>query len=261
MLDIVVIGAGPAGLIAALRAADLGARTALVTKDDFGGMAANDGPVPVRTLAHAARLIREVRQVGLYGINAGEPALDYPRLLARVRSVAEEVRTRSGFRRQIDAVGVEVHEHAGLAHFLDPHTIEAANGLRLQARTFVICTGGASRRLAVPGFELTVTHSDAWSLASVPASMMVVGGGATGAQVASVFNAFGSRVTLLQAGPRILPTEDHDVSTEMADAFRDSGIAVREDFGKIESFEKAPEGVRMIRVSGRRLAEDGVRAI
>ncbi|MGH7486498.1 MAG: FAD-dependent oxidoreductase, partial [bacterium] len=68
MIDIIVIGAGPAGVLAALRAADLGARTMLVTRAEFGGMAANDGPVPVRTLAHAARLIREARQLGQYGI-------------------------------------------------------------------------------------------------------------------------------------------------------------------------------------------------
>jgi dihydrolipoamide dehydrogenase len=75
-LDVAVIGAGPAGVVAALRAARLGARTALVTRDEFGGMAANDGPVPVRTLAHAARLMRESRQLPRYGITAGELALD-----------------------------------------------------------------------------------------------------------------------------------------------------------------------------------------
>ena len=80
--DVVVIGAGPAGVIAALRAARLGARTALITRDNFGGMAANDGPVPVRTLAYAARLIREARQLPRYGIAAGEPLLDYELLLA-----------------------------------------------------------------------------------------------------------------------------------------------------------------------------------
>ena len=82
-VDIIVIGAGPAGVVAALRTADLGARIALVTRDEFGGMAANDGPVPVRTLAHAARLIREARQLGQYGIAVSEPVLDYSRLLAR----------------------------------------------------------------------------------------------------------------------------------------------------------------------------------
>ena len=119
MMDIIVIGAGPAGVIAALRAADLGARTVLVTRAEFGGMAANDGPVPVRTLAHAARLIREARQLGQYGIGVGEPVLDYPRLLARVREVVDEVRAHSSLRAQIDSLGVTVHEHAGVARFAD----------------------------------------------------------------------------------------------------------------------------------------------
>jgi len=103
-----------------------------------------------------------------------------------------------------------------------------------------------SRRLSVPGFELTATHSDAWGLTSVPASMLVVGGGATGAQVASIFNAFGAQVELFQAGPRILPTEDEDVSAAVAVAFRESGIVVHENFGDIDSFEKTSSGVRMI---------------
>ena len=75
MTDIIIIGAGPAGVLSALRAADLGARTILVTRAEFGGMAANDGPVPVRTLAHAARLIREARQLGQYGIGVGKPVI------------------------------------------------------------------------------------------------------------------------------------------------------------------------------------------
>jgi pyruvate/2-oxoglutarate dehydrogenase complex dihydrolipoamide dehydrogenase (E3) component len=79
MTDVLVIGAGPAGVLAALRAADLGAQTALVTSGAFGGMAANDGPVPVRTLAHAGRLMREARQLGQYGVKVSEPVLDYSR--------------------------------------------------------------------------------------------------------------------------------------------------------------------------------------
>ena len=253
MLDVIVIGAGPAGVLAALRAADLGARTALITRDEFGGMAANDGPVPVRTLAHAARLIREARQLGLYGIAVSEPALDYPRLLARVREVVNDVRAHSALRGQIDSLGVTVYEQAGVARFADPHTIETRSGLRLQAEKIIICTGGVSRRLSVPGSELTATHSDALGLTSVPSSMLVIGGGATGAQVASIFNALGSRIQLFQAGPRILPTEDEDVSAAVAAAFRESGIVVRENFGEIDSFEKTPIGVRMI------FSKDGAR--
>ena len=97
-----------------------------------------------------------------------------------------------------------------------------------------------------------MTPADAFGLTAAPASLLVVGAGATGAQVASIFNAFGTQVTLLQAGPRILPTEDELVSSVMAGAFREDGIVVLEDFGAIDRFEAIPEGVRML------FSKDGV---
>jgi dihydrolipoamide dehydrogenase len=245
MLDVVVVGAGPAGVVAALRAADLGARTALITSGAFGGTADNDGPVPVRVLAHTARLLRDARQLGQYGVTVSQPALDYQRLLARAREVVEDVRVHSSLRQQIDSLGVTVHEQVGAARFVDPHTIETKGGLRLEAEKIIICTGGVNRRLPIPGFELTSTHSDAWRLTCVPPSILVIGGGATGVQVASIFNALGSRVQLFEAGPRILATEDEDVSVAAAAAFRQSGMVVEEKFGAIDSFEKTPAGVRM----------------
>ena len=245
MLDVLVIGGGPAGVVAAMRAGDLGASTALVTEGEFGGMAANDGPVPVRTLAHAARLLRDARELGRYGIQVGEPRLDYSQLLKRVWEVVDDVRSHSTFRAQTDSAGVQIYENAGVAQFVDAHTIVTASGLTLKSDKIILCPGGSSRKLSVPGADLAATHSDAWGLSSVPQSIIVIGGGATGAQVASVFNAFGAKIQLFQSGPRILPTEDEDVSAAVAAAFRASGIAVREDFGAIESFEKMPEGIRM----------------
>jgi dihydrolipoamide dehydrogenase len=104
-------------------------------------MAASDGPVPVRTLAHAARLIRGARQLGQYGIGVSEPVLDYSRLLARVREVVNDVRANSSLRPQIDSLGVTVHEHAGVARFTDEHSVQTEFGLRLQAEKIIICTG------------------------------------------------------------------------------------------------------------------------
>ena len=146
-----------------------------------------------------------------------------------------DIRTQSLGRERLDLLGVTIHEKAGTARFVDPHTIETESGLRLRAAKIILCAGGRSGRLSIPGFELTATHSDAWSLTSVPRSMLIVGGGATGVQVASVFNAFGSKVQLFEAGRRILVNEDEDVSKAVADALRDSGTLVRENFGTIES--------------------------
>ena len=250
--DVVVVGAGPAGVVAALRAARLGVRTALVTRDRFGGMAASDGPVPVRTLAHAARLVREARQLDRYGIRTGTLSVDYPRLLARVGEVVEDVRRHSILREELEEAGVEVHEGAGEVGFRDPHTIAGPHGLRLRSERFVICTGGHARRLPVLGVELTATHSDAWHLAGVPASMLVVGAGATGVQVASIFNALGSRVQLFEAAPRILPSEDADVAAAVGASLRDNGITVLEGAGAIERFEASPNGVRLVYASDAR---------
>ena len=248
--DVVVIGAGPAGVIAALRAARLGARTALITRDDFGGMAANDGPVPVRTLAYAARLIREARQLPRYGIAAGEPLLDYELLLARVRQVVEEVRTHSLLRKDLERAGVAIHEHAGIVRFDGPNEVGGERAPRLRARRFIVCVGGVPRRLEVDGFDLTATHSDAWGLTGAPPSMVVVGAGATGVQVASIFNAFGSRVHLIEAAPRILMTEDEDVADAVRDGLKASGIQVVEDARRIERFEQSEDGVRVVCSNG-----------
>ena len=245
-VDVVVIGGGPAGVVAALRAARLGARTTLITRDQVGGMAARDGPVPVRALAQAARLRREARHLDRYGIGTVETTLDYGRLLTRVREVLAEVAEHSVPRAELQEAGVVLCEHAGTARFVDAHTIEADHGIHLRADKVIVCAGGTNRALPVPGAELAGSHRDAWTLTTVPDSLLVVGAGATGVQVASVFTEFGSHVALFEAGPRILATEDEDVSRTMAAAFRTAGIDVREDFGRILGFERTSGGgVRM----------------
>jgi dihydrolipoamide dehydrogenase len=208
-------------------------------------MAANDGPVPVRTLAHAARLMREARQLGLYGIRAGEPHLDYQALLARAKEVVGEVREHSTLRRQIEAAGTIVRENEGRCRFVDAHSVEAPSGERFSADRIIICTGGEARRLTVPGAELVASHSGAWSLTEIPASMIVVGGGATGLQVASIFAAFGTSVELFETAARFLANEDEDVAAAVAQGFRQRGIVIHEGVGSIDRFERTEGGVRM----------------
>ncbi|MGC1379468.1 MAG: NAD(P)/FAD-dependent oxidoreductase [Candidatus Baltobacteraceae bacterium] len=244
--DVVVIGAGPAGTAAALRAADFGAKTALVTRGAFGGMSANEGPIPVRTLAHAARLVREARQLPRYGIPAPAPTLDYEALVARARDVVGEARKHSNLLDQVRDAGVALYENAGTVRFDDERTVRSDGAPALRAARFVICTGGVTRPLAIPGAELAVTPADAFGLTAVPKSLVVIGAGATGAQVASIFNAFGSSISLLERGPRIVPTEDADVSRVVADAFREDGIEIYERFGAIREIVKTAAGVGVV---------------
>ena len=245
-VDIVVIGGGPAGVVAALRAAELGAHTALITREHVGGMAASDGPVPVRAMAQAARLRREARHLSRYGVGPSESSLDYGQLLMRVHEVVDEVARHAVRRAELQEAGVTLCEQAGTARFVAPHTIEADDGLRIEASKVILCAGGTNRTLPVPGAELVGSHRDAWTLTTVPESLLVVGAGATGVQVASVFSELGSHVALFEAGPRILATEDEDVSRAMAAAFRAADIEVREGFGRIRGFESTPGGVRMV---------------
>ena len=207
-------------------------------------------------------LIREARQLPRYGITVGEPALDYPRLVDRVREVTDDVRTRSLLSEELRQSGVTIHEHAGAARFIDPHTIESADAPVLRSETFIICTGGMSRPLELPGFDLTCTPGDAWEFFSASPSILVVGGGATGVQVASIFNAFGSRVVLFETAPRILMTEDHDVATGVSAALQASGIRVLEEAGTISRFESSSAGVRLVYAKdGTQCHVDGAAAI
>ncbi len=244
MYDVIVIGGGPAGIAAADRAADLGAKTALVTKTAVGGMAANDGPVPVRTLAHAARLVREAEQLAQYGIDSVKPVVDYQKLLNRTQSVIFTLHQQLSLYDDLSASGVALYDYAGEARFVDAHTIETASGQHLSGKRIIICSGGQARSLPIPGFEYAVSHSDAWELNHIPQSMIVVGAGATGVQVASIFNAFGTKISLFEAAPRILMTEDEDVSTAVKEAFQVNGVSVVEGFDGIEAIKKTKTGLQ-----------------
>jgi pyruvate/2-oxoglutarate dehydrogenase complex dihydrolipoamide dehydrogenase (E3) component len=224
--DMVVIGGGPAGVTAALRARELGVRTALVEREWLGGTCTNDGCVPTRVLAHAARLMRDAEQFEQYGLDAPRPKVDMQRALARVRQVIYQVHEKKQLIDHLDAVGVQTYDRLGPAHFIDPHHIMLGDGTTLESDTFIICAGGHPRRLDFPGSEHALTHSDAWSMTYTPESVVVVGGGATGCQFASIFRAFGASVTLMDVAPQILLTEDADVAAAVTDEFQQRGIDV-----------------------------------
>ena len=235
MYDLVVIGGGPAGVSAALRARELGATVALVERDRLGGVCTNDGCVPTRALAHAARLRRDGQQFAGHGLIGAAPELDFGALMGRVRSVVDEVHQKKQLARHLARSGATIHEGSG--RFLGPNLL-AVSDERLEASRFVIACGGHARRLSFPGQELAITHSDIWSLETLPASMTVVGAAATGCQLASIFQTLGVQVTLLDLAPRILPAEDAAVSSVLAEALEQRGVDLRLGIAGIERMER-----------------------
>jgi pyruvate/2-oxoglutarate dehydrogenase complex dihydrolipoamide dehydrogenase (E3) component len=245
MFEVVVVGGGPAGVTAALRARELGVEVALVERGDMGGTCTNDGCVPTRVLAKAARLRRDADQFARYGLEGGAPEVDFARLLDRVRNVVQAVHEKKKLRDQLEAAGVRVFDRVSTAGFLDEHTLALEDGKNLESEKFIICGGGRARRIAFPGSEHALTYDDIWTMKKVPSSIAIVGGAATGCQLASVFAAFGARVWLLDVTPRILAAEDEAVSDEVARGFGRRGIEVITSIDGIERIEKTEGHLRL----------------
>lgn len=239
--DVAVIGGGPAGVTAALRARELGAMVALIERGLPGGTCTNDGCLPTRVLAKAARLARDARQFAEYGLTAEPPAIDFAALLAHTQHMIYRIHEKKQVIATLRECGVDAHFSAGPAAFADPHSLALADGRRFEAAKFIICAGGHARRLPFPGAELTLTHSDVWAMRALPRSVAIVGAAATGCQLASIFAAFGAEVTLLELAPRIVPGEDEDVSLALDMAFRGRGMRVLTGIGGIERVERADD--------------------
>lgn len=228
MFDLIVIGGGPAGITAALRARERGAYVALVERGELGGTCTNDGCAPTRVLAKTARLLRDAGKSDEYGLEGEPPRLNWSRLLARTHYVVNALHEKKQLLGHLETSGVKTYVGVGDAQFLDAHTLAvgAQEKQQLHAERFILCAGGHARRLPFAGAELALTHSDVWSLQELPKRVAIVGGAATGCQLASVLNQFGAEVTLLDVAPRILPGEDAETSSVLRQEFQARGIRI-----------------------------------
>ena len=246
MYDIIVIGGGPAGVTAAVRARELGASVALVERDRMGGTCTNDGCVPTRVLAKAARLWRDAAQFDQYGVITSPPELDFNQLMRRTQQVVYSIHEKKQLIGQLTESGVTPFVGVGPAHFINPHAIELMNGEHLEADKFILCAGGRARRLDFPGEQYAITHSDVWTLKKLPESLLVVGGAATGCQLASIFNTFGVKVSILDVSPQLLRIEDEIVAKTIEDAFRERGIEIISGIGGIERIDKLGDELELV---------------
>ena len=254
--DVVVIGSGPGGYVAALRAAGAGLRTAVVEKDArFGGTCLHVGCIPSKVFLHAASLLDDIRAAKTFGVAASEPTLDWEGLQRRNRRVIGKLAAGVGL--LLKRAGVECVR--GFGRLAGPGRVEvtADGSIRsLAARNIIIATGSEARTLPflpVDG-ERIVTNAEMFDLPEPPERLGIIGAGAVGAEFASMFRSFGCSVDLFEVLPRVLPLEDAEVSEAVGRAFRRRRIGVKTGV-MVESAASSETSVAVRYRSGDRTAE------
>jgi dihydrolipoamide dehydrogenase len=245
--DVLIIGGGPGGYVAALRAAQLKLRTALVEREHLGGICLNWGCIPTKSLLHAADTLRRIRHADGLGIAVGAPVVDFSRVMQRSREVAE--RLNRGVAHLLRKAGVTVIE--GEARFDEARNVcvKQAQGPErsLQARHVIVATGARARPLPQLPFDgdRVWSYRDALAARELPGSLLVVGAGAIGMEFASFYRTLGTRVTVVEALDRVLPASDHEVSAFVARAAERDGIALRTG-ARLKSAQQLADGVRVV---------------
>ncbi len=224
--DLLVIGGGPGGYVAAIRAAQLGLKTALVEKEALGGVCLNWGCIPSKALLHGAELANAFQRAGEFGIGFKDLTLDLGIAVDRSRGLADKMAAGVELllkQNQVTVIRAAARLADGTAVTLTP------GGERIEAISLIIAAGGVSRSLpgvAIDG-ERVIGSREALALREKPASIVIVGGGAVGVEFAYLYRSYGAAVTVVELLPRLLPTEDEDVSRALERAFRAQGIEIR----------------------------------
>jgi pyruvate/2-oxoglutarate dehydrogenase complex dihydrolipoamide dehydrogenase (E3) component len=226
MYDLVVIGAGSAGLGVATAAAKVGARVAVIEKKPAGGSSSIAARVGSKGLVQAARLAHEVRQAARFGVNTGPPSIDFAAVMRRVRQVAAEI-ARSESAEALAAQGIDVYQ--GSASFAAYDTVLVDEHTRVAGHRFVIATGSRPAVPEIPGLAEAryLDGESIWSLEKLPESLVVVGADPRGLEFAQCFTRLGSKVTVLTDSPRLLPQEEPEASELLTRLLSAEGVVIR----------------------------------
>jgi dihydrolipoamide dehydrogenase len=222
--DVIILGGGPAGYVCAIRCAQLGLTTAVIEKDKLGGVCVNIGCIPTKALLHSAYIANLLKDAKAFGIEAASVKTDYSVAMLRSRRVAEQ--NSKGVEFLMKKHKITVVKGAGT--LLPGRKVKVGAETYEATRAVVVASGSRVKGIPQIGLEInktTVISSDeALLMEKIPPTMAIIGAGAVGMEFADIFNAFGVKVTILEALPRILPLEDAESSTALARSFKKRGI-------------------------------------
>jgi len=249
--DIVIIGAGPGGYVAAIRAAQLGAKVALVERDKVGGTCLNRGCIPTKALYYSARALTSARHAGDFGVQLGEIKFDVGRAIDRKDEIVKKL--VGGVEQLLKGNGVEVLRGDGVIESAGKVTVKKAEGAEtIGCKSIIVSTG--SEPAMIPAFNIdgknVITSTEALSLRKVPESLLIIGGGVMGCEFATLFSAFGSKVMIVELLPTILSNEDKMVSRVILKRYKDTGVNVLTEVS-VEDVKAVDNGVKTRLKDGR----------
>jgi dihydrolipoamide dehydrogenase len=228
--DVVVVGAGPGGYVAAIRASQLGLRAAIVERQYMGGVCLNVGCIPTKAMLHSAELLDEAHEAKRFGVIIKDVSVDWDGVIKNKDTVVKQMTQGVSFLMKKNKVDV----HNGSARLVDRGRLQVtgADGkaTEIAAKNVVLATGARPREIpqigAVFDGDRILNSYQALSLKALPKSILIIGASAIGCEFASMFRSFGADVTLVEALPRIVPAEDEEISAELTRAFQRRGIKV-----------------------------------
>ncbi len=241
--DLVVIGGGPGGYVAAIRASQLGKKVAVVEKEHLGGICLNWGCIPTKALLKNADILNIVKKSSLYGIDISNYKVDWKKIIKRSRDISSRLSKGIEFLMKKNKIQV----FNGIASFIDNESIIIDNkNEKIFADNFIIATG--ARASSIPGMEpdskLILSYKEAMILKEIPKTLVIIGAGAIGVEFAHIYSSFGTEVTIIESLPRILPTEDSEISLELEKSYKKRNIAIKTN-SKVESIDKLKDKVKI----------------
>lgn len=244
--DVVVVGGGPGGYVTAIRAAQLGMRTALVEREHLGGICLNWGCIPTKALLRSAEVYRNMKHAVSYGLKATTVGFDLDEVVKRSRGVASKLQQGVGILLKKNKV-VVINGVAGLAGSGRLEIISGGEKKSIQAKHIILATGARPSRLKglEPDGEMVWTSREAMVQKTLPKSLLVVGAGAIGLEFASFFNELGAEVHVIEALPRVLPTADEEISGMLNASLARQGIGIKTSTF-LKSMEKQGNAVNVV---------------